>query len=58
MLLWLLPAHAWADALPSPGRPDWEDTPLPMPDEVGLVVAAAALVLGAIAWWAARRRPA
>ena len=25
-------SRARADVLPSPGRPEWDDTPLPMPD--------------------------
>lgn len=31
--MWLVASVALADILPDPGRPDFDDTPLPMPDE-------------------------
>lgn len=51
LALWL--GRARADVPPSPDRPEWDETPLPMPSELGAwvaVVIALALV-AAIAWW-------
>lgn len=53
-------ATARADAIPPPGRPEWDDTPMPMPsdpDEVfALVLAVAIVALLALATRAVRRR--
>lgn len=47
---------ARADAIPGPGRPEWDDTPMPMPGEPP---DAATLVVGLLcaggAAWAMRR---
>lgn len=51
---------ARADAIPPPGRPEWDDTPMPMPtdpDEVfAFMLAVAIVALLALATRAARRR--
>ena len=46
---------AFADVAPDPGRPDFDDTPLPMPDEPEDWAACAAL-LAAISLMALRKR--
>ena len=55
---WIAPSLARADALPPPGRPEWPDTPLPMPDDppalaAWCVVFALALTM---MFWATQRR--
>ena len=58
-LVWT--STAFADVLPEPERPEFEHTPLPMPDVptgVMLVVVAAVLVGGAIVWWKRRDQEA
>ena len=51
---------ARADAIPPPGRPEWDDTPMPMPsdpDEVfALMIGVAVVALLALATRAVRRR--
>lgn len=55
---WLLPAIARADILPDPSGPEWDHTPLPMPeDEVWLAVSLLVLV-GCLAVFVLRRRAA
>ena len=56
LLTLLLPSTAYADIPPDPHRPEWDHTPLPMPDEPAeiamLVVLLALIALGV--WWARR----
>ena len=51
---------ARADIIPSPIRPQWDDTPMPMPSDpeelFALMVAVAVLAVGAIVRGALRRR--
>lgn len=49
---------ARADAIPEPGRPEWDDTPMPMPSEPPevVLVGVALAIAGGAAWslWRAR----
>lgn len=57
--LHLLACVAHADALPSPGRPDFDDTPLPMPDEPEEMAAIGVMaLLGLVVLVKLRRRTA
>lgn len=51
---------AQADIIPSPIRPQWDDTPMPMPSDpeelFALMAVVAVLALGALARGALRRR--
>ncbi|MFK7991934.1 MAG: hypothetical protein AB8I08_38310 [Sandaracinaceae bacterium] len=50
---WMVAAIGRADAAPEPGRPEWHDTPLPMPADPSpelWVVAAAALMMVGLLW--------
>lgn len=46
---WLLAGVARADVPPPPTRPDWPDTPLPMPSDPFVFVALAAVLVVAVA---------
>ncbi len=48
----VLVSTVWADVPPDPTRPEWQDTPLPMPDIPTLVIA---LAVTALAVYAMRR---
>lgn len=53
LLAWGIAAAARADVAPDPGRPEWNDTPLPMPAEPSpelLAVTALMLAFAAIVW--------
>ncbi len=53
----LASAVARADAVPPPGRPEWPDTPLPMPDDPPALAAwCLALALGVTMIWAHTRK--
>ena len=57
--LWACPCTSYADALPSPNRPEWEHTPLPMPEDpedVGLTLLVVAVALAFAGSTAVRRR--
>ncbi|MCB9613954.1 MAG: hypothetical protein H6722_16050 [Sandaracinus sp.] len=52
---WLVGAtRVWADIPPTPEEPGWDETPLPMPEEVFVLVLLA--VVAAIVLVARRRR--
>lgn len=55
--LTLMTALAQADAPPVPGRPEFDDTPLPMPDPLEAAALGVAL-LGGVAIMRSRRRHA
>ncbi len=50
---------ATADVLPSPTRPEWDDTPIPMPSdptELAAIALASVALFGLALAWRARRR--
>jgi len=52
---WSVAATAIADAVPSPGRPEWHETPMPMPDDPPIEIAAISAIVAAIALFSARK---
>jgi hypothetical protein len=47
---------ARADVAPSPGRPEWDETPMPMPDEAPVEIAVVLLGVALVAARGARSR--
>ena len=42
---------AWADVLPEPERPEFEHTPLPMPDVPELAMFLVTMAIVGALWW-------
>lgn len=50
---------AFADIPPEPTRPEWEHTPLPMPDvPTGIVMLVVMMAIVGAIWWTRRSREA